>query len=276
MAFPSSDSTALKAVLAQFPPEISETTVKFNWYRFIRILHWAQQYVSLPPEQTAVLDIGCGIGTLALLFQHYRYRIECLDAPNTGIRPWLERKKILLHQANLETERLPFDNETLHLVTCLDVIEHLHGSPKNMLQEIYRVLKPNGVLILGTPNAVHLYNRVCVLFGKSNYTNLDYFFNSEYPYTEHIREYTQVEVRTILTWVGFQEIYIHMVNTFLDATPVSTIKKENHHQHRVQQKYQVGFKLNSIRQFALLLDFLATIGVPNWRQNIIGIARRPT
>jgi 2-polyprenyl-3-methyl-5-hydroxy-6-metoxy-1,4-benzoquinol methylase len=271
-----SDATALTAIQSQLPPEINETTVPFNWYRFIRVLHWVQQYISLPPEQTAVLDIGCGIGTLALLFHHHHYRIECLDAPNTGIRPWLERNKIPLHQANIEIDRLNFDDETFHLVTCLDVIEHLHGSPKNMLQEIHRILKPGGVLILGTPNAVQLYNRLSVLLGKSNYTNLDYFFNASYPYTAHVREYTRPEVKTILKWAGFQPIKIPMLNTFLDATPVSIINKDNHPQYQVQQKYQLGFKLNSLRQFGLLLYFLATFSVPNWRQNIIAIARRPT
>ncbi len=46
---------------------------------------------------------------------------------------------------------LPFENESFEVVTMLAVLEHLNY-PLEMIQEIARVLKPNGVLILTVPS----------------------------------------------------------------------------------------------------------------------------
>lgn len=53
---------------------------------------------------------------------------------------------------------LPFKNNIFNLVYFTDVIEHLpENSEINALNEIYRVLKPNGYLILTTPNDRIIY-----------------------------------------------------------------------------------------------------------------------
>ncbi len=46
---------------------------------------------------------------------------------------------------------LPFPNESFEVVTMLAVLEHLHH-PQAMLQEIARVLKPSGALVLTVPS----------------------------------------------------------------------------------------------------------------------------
>ncbi|STP07620.1 class I SAM-dependent methyltransferase [uncultured Helicobacter sp.] len=46
---------------------------------------------------------------------------------------------------------LPFKDESFEIVTMLAVIEHLHY-PIDMLREIARVLKPNGILLLTAPS----------------------------------------------------------------------------------------------------------------------------
>ncbi|WP_394960151.1 class I SAM-dependent methyltransferase [uncultured Helicobacter sp.] len=54
-------------------------------------------------------------------------------------------------QSNPHTITLPFENESFEIVTMLAVIEHLHA-PIAMLQEIERVLVPNGILLLTAPS----------------------------------------------------------------------------------------------------------------------------
>lgn len=50
---------------------------------------------------------------------------------------------------------LPYSDEFFDTVYMGELIEHL-GNPLHALSEIYRVLKPGGVLILDTPNAYSL------------------------------------------------------------------------------------------------------------------------
>lgn len=48
------------------------------------------------------------------------------------------------------TDSIPFEDETFDCVTMLDVIEHIFDQHK-VLHEIFRVLKPDGLLIVTTP-----------------------------------------------------------------------------------------------------------------------------
>jgi 2-polyprenyl-3-methyl-5-hydroxy-6-metoxy-1,4-benzoquinol methylase len=55
------------------------------------------------------------------------------------------------------------------------VIEHHSHSPKRVLEEIRRVLKPGGCVIISTPNQASIYNRITILTGGSVADPFDYF-----------------------------------------------------------------------------------------------------
>ena len=56
-------------------------------------------------------------------------------------------------------EGLPLRDETQHLAICSEVVEHLQ-EPAELLQEVLRVLKPGGFLILTTDNSPSLLQRI--------------------------------------------------------------------------------------------------------------------
>jgi 2-polyprenyl-3-methyl-5-hydroxy-6-metoxy-1,4-benzoquinol methylase len=62
-------------------------------------------------------------------------------------------KGITLIKYDIEKEnRLDFDSGRFDVVTMLALIEHLEiTNIKSILEEIYRVLKPNGIYIMTTP-----------------------------------------------------------------------------------------------------------------------------
>lgn len=64
---------------------------------------------------------------------------------------------------NLE-KPLKVKSNTADLVIALEVIEHLFDTDL-FLSEVHRVLKPNGFLILSTPNLASLPNRLRLLLG---------------------------------------------------------------------------------------------------------------
>jgi SAM-dependent methyltransferase len=49
-------------------------------------------------------------------------------------------------------DSFPFPPESFDVVTALEVMEQVGGSARRLLSEIKRVLKPGGVLYIGTPN----------------------------------------------------------------------------------------------------------------------------
>lgn len=80
-----------------------------------------------------------------------------------------------------------------------------------MFQEIRRILKPGGILIISTPNMASLRKRIWLLKGKHPVGQLKEFFESS-PFVEHIREFTVNEVSQIVEWAGFEVISAYCIN----------------------------------------------------------------
>ncbi|KZX16461.1 ubiquinone biosynthesis O-methyltransferase [Methanobrevibacter cuticularis] len=61
---------------------------------------------------------------------------------------------------------LPFENEEFDFILSVDTIEHLEN-PWVFVEEIHRILKVNGTVILTTPNVENLVSRILyLLFGQ--------------------------------------------------------------------------------------------------------------
>ena len=67
-------------------------------------------------------------------------------------------------RVDVSEERLPFDDQAFDLVYCAEVLEHLFN-PDLAAEEFTRVLRPNGKLLITTPNLASWYNRIILLLG---------------------------------------------------------------------------------------------------------------
>lgn len=100
-----------------------------------------------------VLDIGSGEGFFKFFFDAI-----CPDIKIEwhGLEVWKERAALCRHlgykitETTLENGDLPYPSETYDLVLASHVIEHI-PNPSQIVSEMGRVLKENGVLIIGTP-----------------------------------------------------------------------------------------------------------------------------
>lgn len=100
-----------------------------------------------------ILDIGAGRGELL-----GRIEAPCrkcaVDISPVAVEQ-LSAKGIESVQADLDVEPLPFDDASFDFVFCLEVIEHL-VRPQQALQEIHRILKPDGLFAVSVPNIYQL------------------------------------------------------------------------------------------------------------------------
>ncbi len=109
---------------------------------------------------------------------------------------------------NLERDRLPFDDASMDLVLGLEVIEHLIRNPVHMLQEIARVLRPGGKLLLTTDNANHYIRLLKFLALRPIY----------WPYPEttfgdrHNREFLAWELEDLLRGIGYADVAVRTFN----------------------------------------------------------------
>ena len=96
-----------------------------------------------------VLDVGCGLGGHLARLNTASLRVG-IDPGLSGLKRGKKRfPENIFICAN--AYRLPFLNDTFDTVICLDVIEHV-DQPLELLKEIKRVLKQNGLLFLQKPN----------------------------------------------------------------------------------------------------------------------------
>lgn len=110
----------------------------------------------IPATSRMILDVGCGDGYLMHLLHRRGFR--CLvgidsDPVAVGLAQGelLEHDDAVCHASVASIYDLPLPPLSFDSVVMADVIEHL-DAPEDALQEVSRVLTPNGALILSTPN----------------------------------------------------------------------------------------------------------------------------
>lgn len=111
------------------------------------------------------LDIGPGRGELIeSLGKQYNFDSYGCDYTEELFKG----KAGILKKADLNVEPLPYEDSTFDVVTCAEVLEHLENH-REVIREIYRVLKPGGVVVASTPNILNFRSRMRFLtFGFWN------------------------------------------------------------------------------------------------------------
>lgn len=100
------------------------------------------------PVESKILDLGCGYN--GKLLCAVKSRITTGFGIDISVNPDFQDDKISLIEHDLAFP-LPFSDDEFDVVTSLANLEHLHN-PKETLKEVYRVLKPGGILLLTVPS----------------------------------------------------------------------------------------------------------------------------
>ena len=227
------------------------------------------------PEGGLVLDLGMGAGIVAHTLLLAGRRVAVLDVPEADPEP-AERLRGLgaeVLTAEVGPEPIPLEDGSVDAVFLGDVIEHVPGSPLPMLEEIHRVLRAGGQLVLTTPNAVRLHVRAKLLLGRSNWPPLDVV----YGYTvhpSHHREYTGSDLVDVLTRSGFEQIAVEYVEERLVTLPltglddIATIARRTRREVGPARRLVWGTAARAARMLISVRPTLAG--------DIVVTARRPT
>ena len=100
-----------------------------------------------------ILDAGCGYGELLMeIDRHYPgSHIYGVDQINIRTKEVSEKlTKCVIKNGNIQ-EKIPFEDNFFDFVFCTETLEHLR-KPDHCLQEITRVLKKTGFIVITVPN----------------------------------------------------------------------------------------------------------------------------
>lgn len=104
-----------------------------------------------PIANLDVLDVGCGDGRLALRMVDAGARVSAVDPDSRMLalaRDRFGKAGATVHVAEAAAHQLPFDDDSFDRVVAITVLCFLRA-PESALNEIARVLRPGGRLLLG-------------------------------------------------------------------------------------------------------------------------------
>jgi len=171
-------------------------------------------YKNLYKKPLKVLDIGCGRNPeifSSLLSGDVYYGCDFYTSICENISHY---KKIDLNEEKLSEK---FKGESFDVIFCGEVLEHLF-SPDFLICEIKKLMHPDSILILSTPNLGYYLNRLMLLFGISpfflensseyKFGRMTKFMGKMNPTEGHIRLFTYAALKEFVLFYGFEIIKI--------------------------------------------------------------------
>ena len=110
------------------------------------------------------LDIGPGSGRwINFLKQQKSKNIYAVDISDKVID--INKKNCnKIFKLDFEKKKIPLQNNSIDLIICLEVLEHLR-QPDHFLKEIMRLLKKDSIAVFSIPNILSFSSRVRVVLG---------------------------------------------------------------------------------------------------------------
>jgi len=134
-----------------------------------------------------ILDIGCYDGSLGKLLINNNNEVYGIEINKESAK--LAKKRGLRVKVQDATETLGFKNDFFDIVVAGEIIEHILDTDF-FINEIKRVLKPGGQLVLTTPNMASFGRRILLLLGKNPHMEASLGFPPE-ARAGHIRFFTK-------------------------------------------------------------------------------------
>jgi len=156
--------------------------------------HCIASFVAQSGAVRKALDVGAGAGSDLTIVKSICP--DCEVVAIEGFKPFQERlteAAIPFVSIDIERDRFPFDDASFDLVMANQVLEHVK-EVFWVFDNISRILKVGGHLIVGVPNLASLHNRLLLLLGRQP--------TSIGNHSAHIRGYTRNDMLRLLD-LGF-------------------------------------------------------------------------
>jgi SAM-dependent methyltransferase len=170
-----------------------------RWVENFKIIN---KYIS---KEDKILDVGTYPSYSLVAMKKMGYDIYGVDIDPSRENNFPEKEGVDLRKCDIETERMPFENKTFDKVILSEVFEHLYINPIFTFNEIKRVLKDNGHLIITTPNGYSIKRIYNFIIGNGASENPFDEFNkiNTIGHRGHIREYSTKEIIDFIEKIGF-------------------------------------------------------------------------
>lgn len=161
------------------------------------------------PPGGRVIEMGSAPFLFTLAAQRMGYDVTGVDIDPSRFSGMIDAQGLRVLRSNFETERVQLPDGTADVIAFHEVFEHLRIDLIATFQEVFRLTRPGGVVLVSTPNLRSVRGiRNFIQRGKAYALTPSIY--DEYDklrrlgHMGHVREYTPAEVTEFLTRVGFE------------------------------------------------------------------------
>jgi len=162
-----------------------------------------------PFIKNKVLDFGCGKGDFTHMISKHCDSVYGVDCSEIAVNKAKSAYPEITFQVLAENGRVPYDDGFFDAIFMVDVLEHVLDT-ETLLEEVSRVLKPEGYLLIATSQLTRLKLFIIALISFDKY-----FF----PTTPHIRYFTRNSLINLLKQKGFEAIHYKKNRTYFGFIP---------------------------------------------------------
>jgi len=217
---------AIQLTIKQFPFEgymTSGGTVKESYLNIANtVLHYLQ-------PGSRILDFGCGPCDKTAILQFLGFECSAYDDLQDDwhkIQGNREKITSFARECGIDFKlaigcELPFEKNSFDMIMLHDVLEHLHDSPRDLLNDLIELIKPEGLLFVTVPNAVNIRKRIDVMFGRTNLPLFESYYWYPGAWRGHVREYVKNDLVKLSEYLNLEELEIISCDHMLSKLPAS-------------------------------------------------------
>lgn len=168
------------------------------------------------PKKSKILDLGCAGGDISLSLILYKFDVYSIDIKLKTLKWFNEKARVnKLNTSPILANAcdLPFYDGVFDCVVATEIIEHMYN-PGIFIEEIKRVVKAKGMILLSTPNREGInfnkapkFSSIKEVDPKKHFLPVELWYERERPeYTgaRHVFEFSKNELIDFLEGHGLE------------------------------------------------------------------------
>lgn len=159
----------------------------------------------LPQLGDKILDVGCGLGYFIEVMSQYGAKCTGIDVDDLCLAYCRDNISGAYFKVDLTKPPYPFSDSHFDKAICSEVLEHIKENDV-ILEELKRIMKPNGTLVVSTPCLDGVFGTLWKRIGHNSVNSNSHEYHHHKGYTEKtlselLAKHSFVKQKTLYTMV---------------------------------------------------------------------------